>query len=130
MQKATFTKAFLAVTGAAAVLAIQPAAAQAPKGTWARGDGKARVVIRPCGDNICAVNTWIKNPKTQDEKVGDRLVLKVKPVQAGLYKGTAYDPQRNLNMKFQMKVNGNRMTTSGCVLGGLLCKSMAWRRAK
>lgn len=36
-------------------------------GRWARGDGSARVKIGPCGEDICAVNTWIK-PGTPKEK--------------------------------------------------------------
>jgi uncharacterized protein (DUF2147 family) len=118
-------KAFLAF---AALLPVAASAASSPPlGLWARGDGKAIVLISLCGSSICATNTWIK-PGVEDEKVGDRLILKVAPVGASSFVGEAYDPQRNLNFKFQMEATSQAMTTRGCMLAGLLCKSMNWTR--
>ncbi|MGZ3306702.1 MAG: DUF2147 domain-containing protein [Asticcacaulis sp.] len=121
----------------AALLIAVPAYAATEKSTdtspfegyWARGDGKARVRLAPCGSDLCAVNTWIR-PDVRDEKVGDRLVMTVKPDGEGKLSGTAYDPQRH--MKYRMLITlsggGDAMTTNGCVLGGLLCKRMGWTR--
>ena len=61
------------------------AAADITTGVWLRADGLAQVRVQPCGQALCAVNVWIKNPG--DEKVGDRLVLNVKPVKPGLMEG-------------------------------------------
>ena len=69
---------------------------------------------------------WIKNPG--DEKVGDRLVLNVKPVKPGLMEGAAFDPQRNLRFSSKITYSDTSMTTSGCVLGGLLCRSVSWSK--
>jgi uncharacterized protein (DUF2147 family) len=111
-----------------AVLVIAPAMAQAsPEGEWARGDGKARVKIAPCGADLCAVNTWIK-PGVKDEKVGDKLVMSVAKSEGGTWKGKAFDPQRKLNYRLTITVADRAMTTSGCVLGGLVCKKMEWTR--
>jgi uncharacterized protein (DUF2147 family) len=96
-------------------------------GAWARGDGVARVRIAPCGGAICAVNTWIK-PGVTDEKVGDKLVMEVAPLSAAAMSGTAFDPQRHLRYRMKVTLSGQRMTTSGCVLGGLFCKNMGWTR--
>jgi uncharacterized protein (DUF2147 family) len=96
-------------------------------GNWARGDGKARVVVEPCGEDFCAINTWIR-PDTKDEHVGDKLVMKVKPDQPSHWTGTAFDPQRNLSYNMTVSVQSKTMTTNGCVLGGLLCKDMGWTR--
>lgn len=104
------------------------AQAQSPSGIWARGDGNARVRIAPCGANICATNTWIRKPGS--EKVGQVLIMKVKKVAAGLWKGSAFDPQRNLTVSMQMKVRARSMITSGCIVGGLICKSTNWSRIK
>lgn len=101
--------------------------AQTPYGLWARGDGNARVRLAPCGANICATNTWIRNPGS--EKVGQVLIMKVKKAAASLWKGSAYDPQRNLSVSMQMKVGKKKMTTSGCV-ARILCKSTSWTRLK
>ncbi len=96
-------------------------------GQWARGDGKARVLVGACGSDICAVNTWIK-PGTPKEKKGDKLVMTIRPDAAGAYSGSAFDPQRDMTYKLTLTVNGNRMTTKGCMIAGLLCKSVEWTK--
>ena len=96
-------------------------------GEWARGDGKAKVRIAKCGGDICATNTWIK-PGTPDEKAGDVLVMKVQKVSGAQYSGSAFDPQRDRTYKITLDVAGDSMTTTGCVLGGLLCKGVDWTR--
>jgi uncharacterized protein (DUF2147 family) len=96
-------------------------------GQWARGDGNARVRIAPCGSDICAVNTWIK-PGTPKEKAGDKLVMSVQKDDDGTYSGTAFDPQRDMRYKLTVTVNGDKMTTRGCVVAGLLCKGIDWTR--
>ncbi|MGA9658876.1 MAG: DUF2147 domain-containing protein [Asticcacaulis sp.] len=97
------------------------------EGRWSRNDGKARVVIAPCGDDACAINEWIK-PGVNDEKKGDKLVMTVKPDGESKWAGKAFDPQRNLTYKLTMQVADDTMTTCGCVLGGLICKKVTWKR--
>lgn len=104
-----------------------PAEASDISGNWARGDGNARVRIAPCGADICAVNTWIK-PGTPKEKERDKLVMSIKEDSEGNYSGTAFDPQRDLSYKLTVKVDGDRMTTKGCVIAGLICKGVDWTR--
>ncbi len=111
------------------MILLFPVSAQATdiSGNWARGDGKARVRIAECGKDICATNTWIK-PGTAKEKTGDRLVMSINQTADGQYSGTAFDPQRNLTYKISVKVDGDKMTTNGCVLAGLLCRNVGWSR--
>ncbi len=96
-------------------------------GQWARGDGNAKVRIASCGSDICATNTWIK-PGTPREKKGDRLIMTIKPGADGAYSGTAFDPQRDMTYKLTVTVNGDAMTTTGCIVAGLLCKGINWTR--
>ncbi len=96
-------------------------------GTWARGDGLALVKIDRCGEAICAVNTWVKDP-SGGEKVGDRLVMNVSPKAEGKLTGTAFDPQRQLSFRIDISVAEQTMKTRGCVLGGFVCKSVAWTK--
>lgn len=110
-----------------AVLSGGAASAADINGQWARGDGNAKVQIAPCGSDICATNTWIK-PGTPKEKTGDRLVMSIKPTSDGQYSGTAFDPQRDLTYKLSVSINGDTMTTKGCVLAGILCKGVNWSR--
>lgn len=108
------------------VLPLTAHAQSSPEGNWTRGDGKARVVITPCGDDLCAINTWIR-PDVKDEHVGDKLVMTVKP-DGDHWTGKAYDPQRRMSYRLTITVSGDHMTTSGCVFGGLICKGMDWAR--
>ncbi|ODN71945.1 DUF2147 domain-containing protein [Methylobrevis pamukkalensis] len=111
----------------AAMLAATPALAASPDGLWARGDGRAKVKIAPCGEKLCAVNTWVNDP-SGEEKVGDRLVMDVKPTADNRLDGRAFDPQRDRSYRIIITVAERTMSTEGCVLGGLLCKSIEWTR--
>jgi uncharacterized protein (DUF2147 family) len=95
-------------------------------GSWARGDGNARVRIAPCGGALCAINTWIRDPSS-DEHVGDRLVMKVSGGDSAM-SGTAYDPQRKLNYRLEINYGSQSMQTRGCVLAGIVCNSISWTR--
>ena len=117
-----------AVLGATALGGLARASEEPPLfGSWARGDGKANVRIEPCGTDICATNIWVK-PDTPGEKIGDVLVMSVKPVAPARWEGTAFDPQRNLRYKMIVDVGQRTMTSNGCILAGLLCKDMGWTR--
>jgi uncharacterized protein (DUF2147 family) len=109
------------------ITAAGPLRAADMDGQWARGDGNARVTIADCGANVCATNTWIK-PGTPSEKVGDVLVMTIKPVSGKEYSGTAYDPQRHLSYRMNLTMDGASMNTKGCMLGGLICKTVSWTR--
>ncbi len=105
------------------------AAAQDILGTWARGDGNARVSVVRCGQAYCATNIWIRDG-IAGEKVGDVLVMNLKPQSGEVLAGSAYDPQRKLNLSATVSISGDRMMTRGCVLAGMLCKSMNWTRVR
>jgi uncharacterized protein (DUF2147 family) len=111
-------------TAGAAIAASQPD----PNGIWMRGDGNARVRIAPCGADLCATNLWIKDT-SHGEKVGDRLVMTVKPKSADTLVGRAFDPKRNLRYAIQVKVKKASLVTRGCIIGGLVCKDVNWSRS-
>lgn len=118
----------LAVCAASACIALSPAQAEPDaSGVWMRGDGNARVRIAGCEDKLCATNIWIKDT-SKGEEVGDRLVLDVKASGANTLRGTAWDPKRSRSYSFSMKVSGSRLTTRGCIAGGVLCKSVNWTK--
>ena len=113
------------------LIAVPAAAAAAGTddifGNWSRQDGAARVKVANCGSQICATNTWIKDPIKQDEKVGDRLIFTIKPAN-GEWSGSAYDPQRKLNLSAKLSASGTSMVTTGCIIGGLICRSTHWTK--
>lgn len=122
---ATTAISVLVSTASGASLATEPA----PMGVWMRGDGNAKVRMASCGSDICATNLWIKDTSSGEE-VGDKLILKVKQEDSTLLVGTAYDPKRSLTYSMEMKVMSNRMTTRGCIIGGLICKEVSWSRVE
>lgn len=116
--------AALAMVGAAsASFAAEPTYL----GNWARADGKTRIRVAACGAAVCARNTWVRRG-VSGEKVGDRLILKVRAAGAGKWSGSAFDPQRSENYSIRVYVADRRMTTRGCMMGGLVCESMGWRQ--
>jgi len=119
------TIAFFGITLA---LAAAPAAAQDATGTWLRDSGASRVRIAPCGDALCGHITWLKD-KSGPAKVGQRVFYGMKPSGAGSWKGSAFNPEDGKTYSGKMTVAGNSLTTSGCVLGGLICKTVNWSRA-
>ena len=114
--------ALIAIGASGVSLAAQPTYL----GDWARADGKTKIHVASCGASVCARNTWVR--RGSGEKVGDRLILRVKPVAAGQWSGNAYDPQRSKTYAINVRVTYRRMTTRGCVMDGFVCESMSWGR--
>lgn len=114
------------------LLAALPAAAEGspdPAGVWMRGDGNARVRIAACGDKICATNLWIGDT-SEGEEAGDQLIMTLTPKSSNTLAGTAYDVKRKRSYSMTMKVSKSSLVTRGCILGGVLCKSVNWTAAK
>ena len=105
-----------------------PAAADITSGVWRRADGAADVRVERCGGALCAVNVWIRNPG--DEQVGDKLIMNVKPTKLGVMEGDAFDPKRNMRFSSRITYSEDKMTTSGCMLGGILCRSVNWTKKR
>lgn len=98
-------------------------------GAWQRGDGIARVKVAPCGKVICMTNTFIR-PDVTDEKVGERLEFNLDGRDGAALTGTAFDPKSGKSFVTTVTVSGERMTTRGCILGGVICKSTEWTRVR
>jgi uncharacterized protein (DUF2147 family) len=107
--------------------AVAAAPADDPHGGWLRGDGAARVEVATCGPSLCMTNVWIRSDVTE-EKVGEFIRFDLKPAGPGRWKGTGYDPQRQIQFTTEMVVSGETMTTSGCIMAGLMCRSTQWSR--
>jgi uncharacterized protein (DUF2147 family) len=96
-------------------------------GNWLRTDGTARIKISSCGAQICAVNTWIKDT-IRDEKVGDRLVMTLETLSDSRLFGAAFDVRRNRSYSIDITIDRNTMQTRGCLIEGIVCKTMDWSR--
>ncbi len=98
-------------------------------GEWARDDGKGKVRFAPCGPAVCGRVTWVRDA-TDPAKVGQQVFFDMKPSGENAWAGTAFNPEDGQNYTGKMTMSGNSLITAGCVFGGLICKSVAWTKAR
>jgi uncharacterized protein (DUF2147 family) len=116
------------LTAAALTLCATPAFADVI-GTWTRDNGESRVRFARCGDAVCGNITWLKDPANSPAKVGQRVFFDMKPNGANAWAGSAFNPEDGRTYTGAMTLSGSTLTTRGCVLGGMICRSVTWSRA-
>jgi uncharacterized protein (DUF2147 family) len=97
-------------------------------GTWLRDSGDEQVKFGPCGSAICGDVVWLKPGSDLNAKVGKRLFFDVRPSGANSWTGKAASSDTGSSYAGKMSVEGSTLTTSGCIVGGLICKSANWKR--
>jgi uncharacterized protein (DUF2147 family) len=117
---------------------IAPASAQSAVGTWQRADGTSRVRVAPCGASLCGTITWTDAPRTDQHNpdpalrsrstVGVRVFFDMRPNGENRWSGQAYNPEDCRTYAGNMSVSGSTLTTQGCVMGGIICRSTTWSR--
>ena len=105
-----------------------PALASDVSGEWARDDGKGKVKFAHCGDAICGFISGVSDPKAP-AKIGDKVFWDMKPNGDNAWAGIAFNPEDGRQYTGKMTLDGAKLTTAGCVFGGLICKSFTWTRA-
>jgi uncharacterized protein (DUF2147 family) len=103
---------------AAFVVAAGTFAAQADiiEGDWKRPTGNI-VTFKKCGAAFCAI---AKTGKFAGQQAGSM------SGKDGSYRGTLTDLEAKKTYKGKGKITGNKANMSGCVLGGLICKTEVW----
>ncbi len=119
------------------LLASLPAQAEDILGTWLSQSGETRVRFSPCGGAFCGVIVWVSKPgkdvnnpdaaKRERSLVGIPMVT-MKPQGGASYSGRLYNYQDGKTYSGKAKVTAAGLELSGCVLGGLLCKTQTWTR--
>jgi uncharacterized protein (DUF2147 family) len=117
-----------------------PAQAQSPdpSGTWLTQSGDTRVRIAKCGAALCGIivsSTYQKDVNNSDPKlrersmVGVQMISDIRPTGDG-FSGQLYNPQDGKTYTGKLKVmSPTTLQLSGCVLGGLICRSQTWTKA-
>jgi uncharacterized protein (DUF2147 family) len=118
--------AILLSAAAQTALTSAPALAD-PSGTWLRDNGNSRVRIAKCGDAFCGTLVWVKDADSPS-KVGQRIFYDMKASGENAWTGKAFNPEDGKTYSGKLTLSGSTMTTSGCVLGGMICRSVAWRK--
>ncbi len=82
--------------------------------------------------------TWTNAPRLDERKPrsGAALALDrrhpdpvgMRPNGENRWSGQAYNTEDGQTYSGNMSVSGTTLTTQGCVLGGLICRSVNWRR--
>jgi uncharacterized protein (DUF2147 family) len=114
---------FLALTACANF-----ASAGEVSGVWLHEDGNSKVRFARCGDAVCGTISWLKDPKGAG-KVGQRVFYDMIPAGDDSWTGKAFEPASGKEYSGKMSLSGDRLTTAGCVFGGLICKSIVWTRS-
>jgi uncharacterized protein (DUF2147 family) len=110
-------------------MSVSAFASATPNGEWARDDGSVRTRIARCGTKVCAITLWAKNPNSV-EKAGDRFIMSLTASDPGHWTGSAFDPQRNLRYTVDLRIEGDRLTTRGCIVGSNACLNADWLRVR
>ncbi|OYU49444.1 MAG: hypothetical protein CFE31_08140 [Rhizobiales bacterium PAR1] len=98
-----------------------------PSGVYLRDTGASKVRIAKCGEAYCGSLVWLKDPNGP-AKVGQRIFYDMKPAGEDKWEGKAFNPEDGKTYSGKMTLSGSTLTTAGCALGGLICKSVSWAR--
>ena len=107
-----------AILAAGLALFATSAMADPIEGMWERPNG-ILVKFAACGSSFCAT------AETGPHAGGN--AGKLAPA-SGKYAGTLTDLEAGKTYSGKGSISGSTLTVSGCILGGLFCKSEAWTR--
>ncbi len=113
-----------------ATMASSPATAGDISGTWLRESGLSKVKFGPCGAVMCGNIVWIKAGTDTPAKVGQRLFFDIKPTGPNTWSASYANPDDGKTYAAKFSLSGGTLTTAGCALGGMICRSSTWTRAK
>ncbi|MFC0283227.1 DUF2147 domain-containing protein [Camelimonas abortus] len=131
-----------AVLGLAAAGA--PARAQDPAavaGVWLTESGDTRVRMQKCGDTWCGVIVWTRigdrDVNNQDPTLRNRPLVGLQMITgtpdpaSGGFSGKLYNLLDGKTYSGKLQLTGpNTLKLTGCVLGGLICRSQTWTRVR
>ncbi len=113
---------------AALASAMAAAAPQEAEGVWIRENGASKIRIAPCGDALCGVVIWLRSPRSKAH-VGQKIFFDMVRADQNSWTGHAFNPEDGKTYSGRMVVSGKKLRTSGCVFGGLICKTVYWARS-
>lgn len=118
---------FAGIFALAAASSCAASLAQDAAGLWTRDDGMSRIEVKPCGAALCGYVVWLKNPRSK-ARVGEKVFFDMMRSDQNSWEGSAFNPEDGRTYSGRMVLSGKKLKTAGCVLGGLICKTVYWRR--
>ncbi|NIX77211.1 DUF2147 domain-containing protein [Microvirga terricola] len=108
-----------------------------PSGTYLSESGETRVKIAKCGSAYCgtivSVQGEAKDVNNPDASlrsrnlVGVHMITDIQPAGDG-FSGQLYNYKDGKTYTGKMSFQGQAMKLSGCVFGGLICRSQTWTK--
>lgn len=105
-----------------------PAAAGGAEGVWMRSDGEAKVQFGPCAEGSCGTIVWLRRPNGPAH-VGEQVFFGMQSNGGNHWSGRAHNPEDGRDYEGTMTMSGNHLTTQGCAMGGMICKTTYWVRS-
>lgn len=131
------TRTALAALGLLLLSGAAQAQSMDPSGTYLSESGDTRVRIARCGAAYCGTIVSVQgegkdvnNPDAtlrQRSLVGVQMISDIRPAGEG-FSGSLYNYKDGRTYTGKMSFEGKAMKLSGCVLGGLICRSQTWMR--
>lgn len=118
--------AYLALCAAKAVAAAPDVD---PSGRWDREDGLGGIEITSCGETLCGHITWLKDAGTPAH-VGQEVLYDMRRTAEETWTGSASNPEDGRTYAGTMILAGSRLLTKGCIMGGLICRTVALSRPR
>lgn len=107
-----------------------------PAGEWINPAHSVRVRTGSCGNQLCGWVTWANAQATADARdggspqlVGLTLLQNYRQTGPTSWQGRVFVPDWNESFYSRIQELGpNQLKISGCIFGGLICKSQIWTR--
>lgn len=124
----------------AMIAAAAPTSATAtsamPEGLWVNPYNSVVVRTGPCGSKLCGWVVWGSEEAKADARdagvsnlLGTELLQGYAGVGPGEWSGSVYVPDKGRNFASTIRaLSPASLKISGCILGGLLCRSQVWKR--
>ncbi|HEV7255495.1 MAG TPA: DUF2147 domain-containing protein [Mesorhizobium sp.] len=109
----------LALAAGIACFSVAAAHADPIEGQWRTQSGST-AQIAPCGGGFCVT---MKSGEHAGKRIG-----KMSPAGENRYTGEITDPATDETYSGKASISGATLKMSGCVLGGLFCRSQNWKR--
>lgn len=145
-HRAAMASAAACAATAMALALPNPAAAADPTGVWVNRAGDTRIQVSRCGGALCGRVAWLREPRNakgqpkvdrrnpnpamrERRLIGLPVLLNMKPAGERRWSGHIYnaDDGRTYASTIQLAA-ADSMKVQGCVLGGVLCRTMSWTR--
>ena len=103
---------------------------------WINPYNNVKVATGDCGGKLCGWVVWATPEAEQEARdggvqqlVGTELLQNYRATGPGTWQGRVFVPDMGRTYYSTIRLlDPNSLKISGCILGGLICKSQVWRR--